>query len=287
MVLATGAVDRVEADGQSCPAMSTDPSTPQENSEFWLDYLTNGSPSERRARRLFKRIPRDPRCKICLAPFAGFGAPLMRMIGKRPSQQSPQMCGTCYSFLAEHHGGTEVEVSLLFADVRGSTTLAEGMTSGQFRDLMNRFYSTATKVVFDHDGGVDKFVGDEVVANFYPLLTGERHAERAVEAAVALLKATGHEDAGGPWIPVGAGVHTGPVWLGSVGEGARTELTVLGDNVNVTARLATEARGGEVLVTSEAASAAGLDPNLERRRLELKGKQEPTEVVSISVGPAT
>jgi adenylate cyclase len=286
MVLATAVVDRAEGDRQSCPAMTADPPAPPENSEFWLDYLTNGSPSERRSRRLFKRIPHDPRCKICLAPFGGFGAPLMRMIGKRPSPQSPQMCGSCYSFLAEHHGGAEIEVSLLFADVRGSTALAEKMTAGQFRDLMNRFYSTATKVVFDHDGGVDKFVGDELVANFYPLLTGERHAERAVEAAVALLKATGHEDADGPWIPVGAGVHTGPVWLGSVGEGARTELTVLGDNVNIAARLATEARAGEVLVTSEAAAAANLKAGLERRRLELKGKQELIEVVSLSVGPA-
>jgi adenylate cyclase len=266
--------------------MTASPPPDNENSQFWRDYLTNGSPSERRSRRLFKRIPRDPRCKICLAPFAGPGAPLMRMIGKRPSQQSPQICGSCFTFLAEHHGGAEIEVSLLFADVRGSTTLAERMTSAQFRDLMSRFYSTATKVVFDHDGGVDKFVGDELVAMFYPVLTGERHAARAVEAATALLKATGHEDADGPWVPIGAGVHTGPAWVGSVGEGARTELTVLGDNVNIAARLATAAQAGEVLVTTEAATAAGLDGTLERQRLELKGKQELTEVVSLRVGPA-
>jgi len=158
------------------------------------------------------------------------------------------------------------------------------MASAQFRDLMDRFYSTASKVVFDHDGSVDKFVGDELVAMFYPLLTGERHAARAVEAATALLKATGHEDADGPWVPIGAGVHTGPAWVGSVGEGPRTELTVLGDNVNIAARLATAAKAGEVLVTTEAATAAGLDATLERRRLELKGKQELTEVVSLHVG---
>ena len=210
----------------------------------------------------------------------------MRMIGKRPSQQSPQMCSACYTFVAEHHGGAEIEVSLLFADIRGSTTLAEGMPSAQFRDLMNRFYSTATKVVFDHDGSVDKFVGDELVAMFYPLLTGERHAARAVEAAEALLRATGHEDAGGPWVPIGAGVHTGPAWVGAVGEGARTELTVLGDTVNIAARLAAAAQGGEVLVTTDAASAAGLDPQLQRRQLELKGKQELTEVVSLTVARA-
>jgi adenylate cyclase len=209
----------------------------------------------------------------------------MRIIGKWPSRQSPKMCDSCFAFVAKHHGGAEIEVSLLFADVRGSTTLAEQMPSAQFRDLMSRFYSTATKVVFDHDGSVDKFVGDELVAMFYPLLTGERHAARAVEAAQALLRATGHEDADGPWVPIGAGVHTGPAWVGAVGEGPRTELTVLGDNVNIAARLATTAQAGEVLVTTDAATAADLDPKLERRRLELKGKQEVTEVVTLRVGP--
>ena len=211
----------------------------------------------------------------------------MRMIGKRPSAQTPKLCGSCFDFMAEHRGGAEVEVSLLFADVRGSTALAEAMPAGQFRDLMNRYYSTASKVVFDHDGSVDKFVGDELVAMFFPLLSGERHVARAVEAAAALLRATGHEEAGGPWVPVGAGVHTGPAWVGVVGEGQRTDFTVLGDTVNVTARLASAAQAGEVLVTSAAAAAAGLDLTLERRDLELRGREEHTEVVSLRMGPTS
>lgn len=239
---------------------------------------------ERQARRVFKRIPAEPRCKVCAAPFAGIGAPLMRVIGKRPSQQSPKMCDSCFKFLTTHHGGAEIEISLLFADVRGSTALAEQMPSGQFHDLMNRFYATAARVVFDHDGGVDKFIGDELVAMFFPLLTGERHAARAIEAALALLRATGHEDAGGPWLPIGAGVHTGLAWVGAVGEGPRTELTALGDTVNIAARLATTARRGEVLVTIEAVAAAGIDPHLERRTLELKGKEAVTVVVAFNVG---
>jgi adenylate cyclase len=264
-------------------AMTSSPPPDRESDAFWREYLTRGSPSERRQRRILKRLPTGPRCSICAAPFAGFGAPLMRIIGKRPSQQSPKLCGQCYAFLADHHGGAEIEVSLLFADVRGSTALAERMQPGQFRDLMSRFYSVASEVVFDHDGAVDKFVGDELVAMFYPLLTGERHAARAVEAAVALLRATGHQDVGGPWIPIGAGVNTGLAWVGSVGEGQHTELTALGDTVNVAARLASTAAGGEVLVTSESATAAGLDAGLERRQLELKGRQGLTEVVALHV----
>jgi adenylate cyclase len=264
---------------------SLPPTTPQ-NEDFWRDVLTNGNSRERKLRGLYRRIPSEPRCKVCAAPFSGVGAPLMRLIGKRQSAQTPKMCGSCYDFLTAHHGGAEIEVSLLFADVRGSTGLAEAMPAGQFRDLMSRFYSAASKVVFDHDGSVDKFVGDELVAMFFPLLTGERHAGRAVEAASALLRATGHDEPGGPWIPVGAGVHTGPAWVGSVGEGAHTEMTVLGDTVNVAARLASAAQAGEVLVTSAAAAAASLDPSLERRELELRGREERTAVVSLRIGPA-
>jgi len=257
-----------------------------DNEAFWRDVLTRGPSFERRQRRIFKRIPRDPRCKICAAPFAGIGASIMQMIGKRPSDQSPKLCTTCYTFLARHHGGAEIECSLLFADIRGSTTLAEQMPAAQFRNLLDRFYSTATKVVFAHDGGVDKFVGDELVAMFFPLLTGERHAARAVEAAVALLRATGHGQSAGPWVPIGAGVHSGMAWVGAVGTGPQTDLTAVGDTVNTTARLASVAREGEVLVSAEAAAAAGLDPDLPRRPLELKGKELITEAVTLTVTSA-
>ena len=209
----------------------------------------------------------------------------MRAIGKRPSDKNPTMCNSCFTFIREHHGGAEVDIAFLFADVRGSTSLAESTSSAEFQRLMDRFYSTATAVVFDHDGYVDKFVGDEIVALFFPLLTGERYVARAVQAAQALLTATGHASGGAPWLPVGAGVHSGTVWFGAVGQGSRVELTALGDTVNTAARLASIAEAGEVLVSRAAADAAGLDPALERSSLELKGKQLPTEVVRLRVGP--
>jgi adenylate cyclase len=207
----------------------------------------------------------------------------MRLIGKRPSDGNPTMCNTCFVNLSRHHGGAEVDGTMLFADIRGSTTLAERMSPGEFHALLDRFYTAATSAVFDHDGMVDKFVGDELVALFFPLMTGERHTARAVEAARALLRATGHADPDGPWVPVGAGVHTGRAWFGALGEGDHVELTAVGDNVNVAARLASHAAAGEVLVTAEAAAAAGLDPKLERLPLELKGKSTPTEVVRLGV----
>jgi len=185
--------------------------------------------------------------------------------------------------MAKHRGGAEIEVSLLFADVRGSTTLAEGMSATEFRGLLDRFYALATSAVVEHDGSIEKFVGDEVVATYFPLLSGFRHSERAIATATSLLRATGHADAAGPWLPLGAGVYTGPAWVGAVGDGPRVELTVLGDTVNTAARLASAAGVGEILVGTVAAELAGLDPALERRTLELKGKTAATDVVIVRV----
>lgn len=259
------------------------PSTEHEREQFWRDYLTRGDAMERRVRRIFRILPRAPRCQLCAAPFAGPAAPFMRVFGKRPADKNPRVCQTCFDFIEKHHGGAEIEATFLFADIRGSTTLAEQMSAERFHALLDRFYSTASAVVFDHDGAVDKFVGDEVVAMFFPFVSGDRHAAQAVQAAEGLLYATGHADRHGPWAPVGAGVHTGLAWVGAVGDEAHTEITALGDAVNTAARLAAAAAAGEVLVTVSAAQAAGLDPALERRTLALKGKASPTEVVTLRV----
>jgi adenylate cyclase len=251
---------------------------------YWHDFLTRGDSKEARGRRIFRRLPAEPRCRLCAAPFGGAGAPLMRLIGKRPSESNPTMCNSCFVNLRRHRGGAEIEGTMLFADIRGSTALAERMSPGEFHALLDRFLSVATRVVFDHDGAVDKFVGDELVAMFFPLLSGDRHASRAVEAGRALLRETGHTEPSGPWAPVGIGINTGRAWFGVVGDDAHPELTAVGDAVNVAARLASVAGAGELLVSDVTARAASLDPALERRRLELKGKETATEAVVVRVG---
>jgi adenylate cyclase len=252
---------------------------------FWVEYLTKGDGVERRLRRVFRHIPHGPRCKLCAAPFSGPGAPLMRALGSRPSDKNPNVCNRCFVYIAERHGGAEIEASFMFADIRGSTTLAEGMSTSEFHAVLDRFYAVATKAVFDHDGSVDKFVGDEVVAFFFPNFVGPEHAAAAIGAATDLLRATGHEDPGGPWVPVGAGVATGIAWVGAVGTGQQTDVTAIGDTVNTTARLASAAKAGQILVATEAARQAGLDPGLKTRTLDLKGKATGTEVVTLTVGP--
>jgi adenylate cyclase len=261
------------------------PGAGEASEEFWQDFLLHGDPAERRLRRVFQRLPSGPRCHACAAPFGGAGRHVMRLIGKRPSGRNPNLCNSCFDFLTSHRGGAETPCTMLFADVRGSTTLAERMSASDFHALLQRFYLVASEAVFSHAGGVDKFVGDEVVAMFMPLAAGERHAAEAVAAAEAILKGTGHGDPHGPWLPVGGGIHTGQAWVGAIGDEAHVEMTALGDVVNTAARLASVAGAGEILVSIDAARAAGLDADLPRSMLDLKGKQAPFEVVRLRSAP--
>lgn len=232
-------------------------------------------------RRALQHLPEDPRCKLCAAPFKGPFAPALRLVGKGPWPKNPRYCGWCLKDLVKHQGGAEIQCSLLFADVRDSTTMAETMPPAEFQKLMQRFFHAATQVLIQHDAIVDKFVGDEVIGLFIPFLTGERHAERAVAAGRDLLATTG-QNTPTPLLPIGAGVNTGVAYVGTVGDGDLVDFTAMGDSVNVTARLASAAGAGELLVSASAVAAARLvDDGLEHRSLALKGKTERTEVVVI------
>lgn len=246
--------------------------------ERWRAILLNPSPYRRR-RRIFGRIPSSPRCKFCAAPFGGPGGLVFPLLGFGRWPHNPKYCGRCFGMLSTNHGGAEIDCSLLFADARGSTALAEQMPPRDFNRLMGRFYDAALSVLIEHDAYVDKFVGDEVIAIFVPAMAGEGHAQRAIDAGLALLRATGNADPNGPWVPIGVGVNTGTAYVGSVGDGLDAELTAMGDAVNITARLSSVAAAGELLVTAEAARAAGLATGAEPRSLQLKGKTEPTEVM--------
>lgn len=249
---------------------------------MWFRLLNDPDSGFASGRGIFRMIPSSPRCKMCSAPFAGPGAPIMRMLDRGPWDKNPKICGLCFKQLEKARGGAEIELSMLFADVRGSTGLAETMGPGAFQKLLARFYREATDALVGRDGILDKFVGDEVVALFLPVLAGHDHAAHAIDAAKDLFRATGHGSQAGPWIPLGAGVHTGLAYVGTVGETV-TDFTALGDSVNVTARLASAAAPGEILVSSASASAAELDQSLELRTLSLRGRAEPLDVRVIRV----
>ncbi len=166
--------------------------------------------------------------------------------------------------------------------------MAERMSAAEFSRLMNRFYATATDVLIKTHAIIDKLIGDEVFGIYLPMFSGPRHAPLAVQAAQELLRAAGHGDPGGPWLPIGVGVHSGITFFGTVSgaEGTVSDFTALGDNVNITARLASMAGPGEALISDAACSAAGLDlAHLEQRQLELKGKSEPVGVRVVRATP--
>ena len=260
--------------------MGSLPETPEPGLEgMWRGILLGTDPRFRRTRLILKHVPSAPRCKMCAAPFSGPGRVPMGWMGRKPWAKNPKYCAFCFQVLTEAHGGAEIDCSLLFADVRGSTSLAEGMNPRDFRALMNRFYAVASRVLVEQDALVDKFVGDEVIGIFVPALTGDAHAARAIAAARAILVATGHTSQSEPWLPVGIGINTGTAFVGAVGEGSHTELTALGDSVNVAARLSSAAGAGEILVTLAAASAGAISGDAERRELALKGKSGPTDVL--------
>jgi adenylate cyclase len=238
----------------------------------------------------YRYVPSAPRCKLCAAPFHGFGGLVFRRYGFTPWEKNPKICGRCFKGMtqqvqgcpsADEDGrvaGAEVEVSMLFADVRGSSELARQVSTREFTNLMQRFYATSRGVLVDGDAIVEKFIGDEVAALFLPFMTGPNHALRAIEIAQELLRAIGHGSPEGPWIPLGVGVHTGIAFVGMVASGGVGDFTALGDPVNLTAHLASQAAAGEILVSEASMAAAGLqDPARERRHVSLKG--HPLDVV--------
>jgi adenylate cyclase len=243
--------------------------------EMWERMLTGDFPQG--LRRMMGLLPSPPRCKLCNAPFRGPGGVLMRALGRGPSPLNRRLCRFCIRAVHKHPGGAEVEISVLFADVRGSTGLAERMAPQEFSGLMARFYGAAAGVIDESDGIVDKFLGDGAVALFIPGFAGSDHAADAIAAARGLLEQTGN-DGREPWIPVGAGVHTGKSFVGSVGEGDARDFTALGDTVNTAARLTGLAGTGEILISTEAASAGGLETTgLEQRTLELRGREQSVD----------
>jgi adenylate cyclase len=254
-------------------------SVEHEHSEEWRAILMGEARGLQRVKRLVSWMPSPPRCKLCLAPLKGAGSVVLRPFGFGPSKLNRRLCNACFKGVRDSPGGAEVELSFLFADVRGSTALAERMPAHEFSRLISRFYGIAADAVDNWNGLVDKFVGDEVVALFVPGFAGEDHASRAIAAGRDLLRETGN-DGPEPWLPVGAGIHTGVAFVGRVGEGDACDFTAVGDAVNTTARLASAAGPGELLVSRAAAQASGLDATgLEARTLELRGRGEMVEAV--------
>jgi adenylate cyclase len=182
--------------------------------------------------------------------------------------------------------GVEIDVSIMFCDVRGFTSYAERAEATEVIATLNRLFETMVPIVDLHGGHVDKFIGDGLLAVFGAPETYPDHADRAVAAACAIAAAVNVGDTG---LRVGVGVNTGRVVAGSIGGAGRLNFSVIGDAVNVAARVeaATRQTGDDVLIT-----AATRDLLVERVSMvsrgtvPLKGKTEPLEVFA-PAGPSS
>lgn len=255
--------------------MAVQTNSDQSGTEVWRKILVDGHQPLRIMHRIFRYLPGPPRCKICHNPFGGTGGKLVGLFGFRPSRKNPNLCVACCDMVPR--GGAEVDVAILFADVRGSTGLGETLSPGDYAALLNRFYHTATETLIRYDAIIDKLIGDEVMALFLRGVCGPGYHRRAVEAASALLKGLGYGGAEKPWLEIGGSVHSGVAYVGNVG-GEVVDFTALGDTVNTAARLAASAGAGEVLLSEPVRShVADSLPGLERRTLSLRGKELPVE----------
>jgi adenylate cyclase len=261
---------------------------------LWYAYLTgdnSGIPSRvKLARKVFNRLPSPPRCKVCNAPFEGVGGAMIRPFGFGGGRSSfnRNLCDRCEKLVKKYQVGVEIPLTMLFADVRDSTATAEEIGPSAFHQLINRYYQTSTQVLGKSDALINRLIGDALIGLYVPGIAGPDHTEKAVGAARALLEATGHTDADGPWIGVGVGVHTGTAYVGAVGgNDSVSDITVLGDAANTAARLSSQAADGEILVSEETCLAANLPlRDCEVRTLKLKGRSEPVDVRVMRVRPA-
>jgi len=184
-------------------------------------------------------------------------------------------------------GGEKRPVTILFSDIRGFTTLSEGMTPDAIAQLLSEYFTEMVEVIFEHGGTLDKFVGDAILALWGAPIAHEDDADSAMRAAAAMQRAVTALNAkwageGRPPIRVGIGVNYGEVFAGNIGSQRRLEYTVIGDAVNVASRLCTKAGPGEVLLSEPFYQQLTTKPDVERiDAMPLKGRAQPIAIYRV------
>jgi adenylate cyclase len=190
-------------------------------------------------------------------------------------------------------GGVTQTITILFADIRGFTRISEHAAPEKIVDLLNRYFSAMTDIIFAHGGTLDKYLGDGLMALFGAPTTTPKDANNALSAAVAMqrrmisINADLREE-GFPEIGVGIGLHTGEVTVGYIGSERRSEYTAIGDAVNTSSRLESNAKGGQILVSEATAKAAQTRYELAPREpITVKNREQPVPLFEVQWQKAT
>lgn len=178
-------------------------------------------------------------------------------------------------------GGESQRITLLFADVRGFTTMAEKMKPREAVEVLNEFFARMTNVIFEHDGTLDKYLGDGLMALFGAPFALQNDAEAAVRAAVDMQKSLAelNKISGKPPLQIGIGIHTGEAVVGFLGTERRMDYTAIGDTVNVASRLTSQAGPGQIVISAATHAQLGREiPCTQLAAMKLKGRDEPIDV---------
>lgn len=232
--------------------------------------------------------------------FRALSSSFNRMVGELSLARNMErafgqyVSGQVLSRIREQHGEAALpaelrEASVFFADVRGFTSMSERLEPSQVLGVLNRYFERVVEVIDAHEGYLDKFIGDAVVVVFNGPIDQPDHAERAVRCAIALQEEVARLNAAGAFpevgeLAVGVGVSTGPLVAGNLGSRQHMEYTVIGDTVNLAARLTGQAPAGEVWVNARNAELLpAAVPRTALPPFSVKGKTQP--VVAYRVWP--
>jgi len=184
-------------------------------------------------------------------------------------------------------GQEELEVTVLFSDIRGFSAMAERLSAREIAEIVGRHLTAMAEIVVEHGGTIDKFQGDAVMVVFGAPDPLPDHAARALRCAIAMqarqaaLNAEGWGTQAVDGLHIGVGINSGLVIAGAVGGGGRLEYTVIGDAVNVAQRLQSEAAGGEIVASASTIAAADDVDALPIGLRQVKGREEPVEVYRV------
>jgi adenylate cyclase len=184
-------------------------------------------------------------------------------------------------------GGVLQTITVLFADIRGFTRISEHAPPEKIVQLLNRYFSAMTDIIFAHGGTLDKYLGDGLMALFGAPTVTAKDAANAIAAAVAMQRrmlSINDElrEEGFPEIGIGIGLHTGEVTVGYIGSERRSEYTAIGDAVNTASRLESNAKAGEILVSEVTAKAAHSRFQLAAREpISVKNREQPVPLFEV------